>query len=51
MATNEVISMIMHSIQAMAIGLPGVFLVLGLFYVILKLLAAFQRKTNNPPKD
>ena len=45
MTANEVTSMINQALQAMAIGIPGVFLVLGVFYITLKLLAL--RKTQD----
>ena len=38
MATKDVLSMIGEALQGMAIGLPGVFTVLAVFYFTLKLL-------------
>jgi hypothetical protein len=38
MAANEVMDMINHALQAMGIGILGVFSVLAVFYLVLKLL-------------
>ena len=38
MPADEVLNMISEALRAVAIGLPGVFLVLLAFYVILKLM-------------
>ena len=38
MPTNEIVSMILEALRAMAIGVPGVFLVLAVFYGALKLM-------------
>ena len=40
MPANEVVSMIGEALRAMAIGVPGVFAVLAVFYVTLRLLMA-----------
>jgi len=38
MASHEVMDMINHALQAMGIGILGVFSVLAVFYLILKLM-------------
>ena len=38
MPTSEVLGMIGQALRAMAIGIPAVFLVLGVFYGLLKFL-------------
>ena len=43
METKEVVEMIFEALRAMAIGIPGVFSVLAVFYITLKLL---MLKTN-----
>ena len=40
MPTNEVVAMILEALQTMAIGVPGVFVVLAVFYCALKLMMA-----------
>jgi hypothetical protein len=39
MPTKDIVAMIWEALRAMAIGIPGVFLVLAVFYGALKLMA------------
>lgn len=43
METKEVVDMIFEALRAMAIGIPGVFSVLAIFYIVVKL---FMLSTN-----
>ena len=36
--SSEVVGMIMEALRAMAIGVPGVFIVLAIFYITLKVM-------------
>ncbi len=40
MPVDQVMSMVMEALRAMAIGIPGVFAVLAVFYAVLKLMMA-----------
>ncbi|MDR0248228.1 MAG: hypothetical protein LBI44_00975 [Oscillospiraceae bacterium] len=44
MPVNEVLDMILEALRAMAIGIPGVFMVLFVFYVTLKTLMRSKNK-------
>jgi hypothetical protein len=50
MPTNDVIAMIWQALRAMAIGIPGVFAVLAVFYGALRLMTAGAYK-NDGGKD
>ena len=46
MPITEVTEMILKALRAMAIGLPGVFLVLAVFYIVLKLLMTGKNRNK-----
>jgi hypothetical protein len=46
MATNDVLDMIAKSLQTMAAGIIGVFAVLAVFYLTLKLMMAQPKKNK-----
>jgi len=41
--------LVFQALRGMAIGLPGVFIVLGIFYVVLKFLMLKTNKKNDTP--
>ena len=43
MPTSEVMNMINQALRAMAVGVPGVFLVLAVFYIVLKLMTVLSK--------
>lgn len=43
MPTNEVMNMVGEALRAMVIGVPGVFLVLSVFYCALRLMGRFDK--------
>ena len=44
MQTGEIVDMILEALRAMAIGIPGVFLVLAVFYLAVKLMMKYGKK-------
>ena len=46
MPASEVVSMIKEALRTMAIGVPGVFVVLSVFYIALKLMMARTRNDD-----
>jgi hypothetical protein len=48
METSAILAMIGQALQVMVIGIPGVFAVLSVFYIVLKLM---MRATMGGPKD
>jgi len=51
MPNNEVVDMILQALRAMAIGIPGVFAVLTVFYISVKvMMTATERKTKDKEK-
>ena len=44
MQTSEIIDMILEALRAMAIGIPGVFIVLAVFYFSVKIMMKYGKK-------
>ena len=51
MPTEQVVEMIFEALRAMAIGLPGVFVVLLVFYGALKLMMAGTNRGGSADKQ
>jgi len=48
MPTREVVSMILQALRAMAIGIPGVFAVLTVFYISVKaIMSGIDKNAKN----
>ena len=47
MPTSEIVDMIFEALRAMAIGIPGVFLVLAVFYAAVKLMMKYSKKESD----
>ena len=48
MPTREVVNMILQALRAMAIGIPGVFAVLTVFYISVKaIMSGIDKKAKN----
>ena len=47
MPTNEVTAMVGQALQAMSIGIPGVFAVLAVFYCTVRLLMMYNKDSKD----
>jgi len=52
MPTSEVVDMIIQALRAMAIGIPGVFAVLTVFYICVKtIMSVADKKARDKEQD